>query len=152
MRILLLVTLLVFGLHGHTKEYDIGRDSKQRKEPLKLGKVLEGKIIQVRNVTVEPTSTAKRTGRAIGAATGAAGARALRKKGILIPALGGLIGGVVGNSVTDSLKRVTAQELLVVMENGDFVELTQAESDLRPGQEVYVIRSRGKTRVILKGV
>lgn len=131
-------------------DYDIGRDSNRRNGTLSEGTVREGKVIQVRNVKIEPTSTAKNTGRAIGAVVGAGAGSQIGKNRYFSGALGGLLGGVGGDMAADAIASSTAQEIIILRDDGKSTTITQAQSDLQEGQEVYLVQSAGKIRVVAK--
>ena len=134
----------------HAGDYDISRDENTRSGTLGEGRVQTGQIIHVRNVSIEPTHTAQNTGTSIGAIVGAFIGHEAGKNNSLAVALGGVVGGVVGNITTDIVAHDTAQELIVQKSDGAVMVLTQAGSDMREGDPVYIVESVGKKRVILQ--
>lgn len=150
----ILVCWLVVGLFetAHAGDYDISRDENTRSGTLGEGRVQTGRIIHVRTVSIEPTGTAQATGTSIGAIAGAVLGREMGKNNnnSLFTALGGVVGGLVGNVTADMVARDTAQELIVEKSDGEMMVLTQAGSDMREGDAVYIVSSVGKKRVILR--
>lgn len=147
---LMSLVLIGFVSAASAGDYDIGRDSNTRNGTLGEGTVREGTVIQVRNVQIEPTGTAKNTGRAIGAVVGAGVGSQMSKNRYFTGALGGLLGGVGGDIAADTIASSTAQEIIILREDGKSTTITQAQSDLRAGQKVYLVQSAGKIRVITK--
>ncbi len=149
-----ILAALLFSAFGLSvaNDYDIGRDSNTRSGTLREGTVREGIVIQVRNVKIEPTRVAQRTSRTIGAVVGAGvGSQASKKTSGKIAGgvLGGLLGGVAGDKVGDVVTSSTAQEIIIKHKDTNKVTtLTQAQSNLREGQTVYLVQSAGKIRVI----
>lgn len=141
-------------LHGatisHASQWDIGADSRQRTEALQVGRVVEGVVVQARNVQVAPTTTANTVSTGIGGLLGGAlGSQAGKGNGKYIAgALGAVLGGVAGNAVGERVNSATAQELIIRKSDGGLVAITQAESSLHSGQAVYLVESYGKARVV----
>lgn len=141
-------------LHGasitHASQWDIGADSRQRQEALQGGQVIEGVVVQARNVEIAPTATANTVSTGLGGLIGGAlGSKAGKGNGKYIAgALGAVLGGVAGNVVGEKINSATAQELIIRKSDGGLVAITQAESSLQPGQAVFLIQSYGKVRVI----
>lgn len=130
--------------------WDIGADSKQRSEVLGMGAVHQGVIVQARSVRIEPNN--QYVSASLGGLIGAAlGNRVSSNSGRgVATAVGSVFGAVVGNAVGGSMGGVAAQELLVRLENGTLISVTQAESRLSPGQPVFLVQSGGKIRVTPK--
>lgn len=141
---------IVSGTVAHAGDYDISANGNTRNGTLSQGQVDEGVIVNVRTVQVEPSNTAQMAGTGIGAALGAAaGNRMGRNNGnYAATALAGILGGVAGNIATDMIADTTGQELIIRKTGGQAVVITQAGSNLVPGQAVYLVDSAGKTRVI----
>lgn len=141
-------------LHGatiaHANQWDIGADSRQRNEALQVGRVVEGVVVQARNIRVAPTGTANTVSTGLGGLLGGAlGSQAGKGNGKYIAgALGAILGGVAGNAVGERVNSATAQELIIRKNDGGLVSITQAESSLYAGQGVYLVESYGKVRVI----
>jgi outer membrane lipoprotein SlyB len=148
---LLIAVLSASPVFAHAGDYDISADGNTRSGTLREGKVMEGKIINVRTVDIESSTKAQYTGTAIGAAAGAVIASQVgAKNSFLLNSLGGLVGGAVGNVATDKLMHATAQELIILKTDGKATTITQADSELKEGQNVYLVESAGKIRVIPK--
>ena len=68
--------------------------------------------------------------------------------------VGGLVGSVVGSEVGESLSRKKGLELIILLENnGKEISVVQEISEdlnynFRKGDEVRIIRSAGRTRVV----
>ncbi|MFZ2629294.1 MAG: hypothetical protein WAX67_10480 [Rugosibacter sp.] len=135
---------------SHAGDYDISANGNTRNGTLGQGQVDEGVVVNVRLVKVEPSNMAQATGTGIGAALGAAAGNQLGRNGgnYAATALAGVLGGVAGNIATDMIAQDTAQEVIIRKANGQMVVITQAESSLGVGQQVYLVDSAGKTRVI----
>jgi outer membrane lipoprotein SlyB len=135
---------------AHSNEWDIGAASRQRNEALQVGRVLEGTVVQVREVNVAPTTTANAVSTGVGGILGGAiGAKMGKGNGRYVAgALSAVLGGVVGNAIGERAMRATAQEIIIRKGDGGIIAVTQAESELYAGQPVYLIESYGKVRVI----
>jgi outer membrane lipoprotein SlyB len=131
-------------------EYDIGRDSRQRNETLGTGRVMAGVVLQTRDIAVQSSTASQTVSTSVGALLGGAiGSKAGKGNGRYVAtALGGVLGGLAGNQVGDMISSAKAQEIIVKREDGGLSVLTQAESDLREGDQVYLVESAGKVRVI----
>lgn len=138
----------------YASEWDIGANSRQRNEALQVGRVVEGVVIQVRQIEVAPTYAANTVSTGIGGLIGGAlGSRVGKGNGRYVAsALGAVLGGVAGNAVGEKINSATAQELIVRKSDGGLVAITQAESSLEAGQAVYLVESYGKVRVIPRGI
>lgn len=150
----LIAIVAAAALHGaaitHAAEWDIGADSRQRSEALQSGRVVEGVVVQLRNIRVAPTTAANTVSAGVGGLLGAAlGSQAGKGNGKYIAGvLGAVLGGVAGNAVGERVSSAVAQELIVRKRDGVLVSITQAESSLYAGQAVYLVESYGKIRVI----
>ena len=133
-------------------DYDISADSMQRSGALGTGYVEEGVIVQVNMVTVEGSSTTNTVGTGLGAAVGGGlGSMAGKGKGKYLTGLiGAAAGGFGANAATDALSSSKAQELIIKKANGQITVITQADSNLAAGQNVFLLQSGGKTRVVAK--
>lgn len=132
-------------------EWDIGADSKQRNEALYSGQVKAATVIQVREVAIAPTTTAQTVSAGLGAVAGGALASNIGKGNgrYVAGALGAMLGGVAGKALGEKISYAKAQEVIVKKDDGQLAVITQAESNLQPGQAVFlVMESYGKVRVI----
>lgn len=131
-------------------EYDIGRDSRTRQETLYSGQVKAGTVVQVREVAVQSSQSAQTVSTGVGALLGGVlGSKAGNGNGRYVAsALGAVLGGLAGNKVGDMVSSAKAQEIIVRKEDGGLIVITQADSDLRAGQAVFLVESYGKVRVI----
>jgi len=151
MKSLFLVILALLSTQAYAwNEYDIGRDSRQRNEALGTGRVMAGVVLQTRDVAVQSSTASQTVSTSVGALVGGAlGSKVGKGNGRYVAtALGGVLGGVAGNQVGDMISSAKAQEIIVKREDGALSVLTQAESDLRSGDQVYLVESAGKVRVI----
>lgn len=135
---------------AHAGQWDIGANSMQRNEALSVGRVVEGVIVQARQVAIAPTTAANSVTTGVGGLLGAAlGSQAGKGNGRYVAgALGAVLGGVAGNAVGEKVNTATAQELIIRKNDGGLISVTQAESNLFAGQAVYLTESYGKVRVI----
>lgn len=151
MIVLVLCSLIVGYFEvAHAGDYDISRDENTRSGTLNEGRVQKGRIINVRNVRIEPTATAQATGTALGALVGGIAGNKMRGRngGYSAAAVGSVLGGIAGNVTTDMLTHDTAQELIIEKSDGQNVVISQAGSDMEEGELVYIVESVGKKRVI----
>jgi outer membrane lipoprotein SlyB len=141
---------LIVATSAHANEWDIGAASWQRNEALQVGRVLEGTVVQVREVNVAPTTSANAVSTGVGGILGGAiGAKMGKGNGRYVAgALSAVLGGVVGNAVGEKVMHSTAQEVIVRKGDGGLIAVTQAESGLHDGQPVYLVESYGKVRAI----
>ncbi|URQ62801.1 hypothetical protein M9B40_03485 [SAR86 cluster bacterium] len=122
--------------------------------------VQSGTIVSVKEITIEGDRDAgTASGAVIGAiVTGSAAKRSADGDGETSELIGGLVGGlvgsVVGSEVGEALSRKKALELIILLEkNGKEISVTQEISEdlnynFRKGDEVRIIRSAGRVRVI----
>ena len=150
--LILIAALALVSANALAGDYDISADSMQRSGTLGTGYVEEGVIVQVNIVTVEGSSTANTVGTGLGAAVGGGLGSTLGKgKGKYLTGLiGAAAGGFGGNMATDALSSSKAQELIIKKANGQITVITQADSNLAAGQNVFLLQSGGKTRVVAK--
>lgn len=135
---------------AYAGEWDIGANSMQRNEALSMGRVVEGVIVQARQVEIAPTGVSNGVTTGVGGLLGAAlGSKAGKGNGRYVAgALGAVLGGVAGNAVGEKVNSATAQELIIRKSDGGLLAITQAESNLFAGQAVYLTEMNGKVRVI----
>jgi outer membrane lipoprotein SlyB len=131
------------------QDWDTGAQSRARYETLSHGRVLEGVVVQTRNIAIQPTTTSNIASASIGGAIGAAiGSRIGGGQGrMLATTLGGIIGAATGKIAGDAFSGTQGQELIIRMNSGVLMSITQSESNLMPGQQVYLVESGGKIRV-----
>ena len=122
--------------------------------------VLSGTVVSVKEVIIEGDRDAgTASGAVIGAiVTGSAAKRSADGDGETSELIGGLVGGlvgsVVGSEVGESLSRKRGLELIILLENnGKEISVVQEISEdlnynFRKGDEVRIIRSAGRTRVV----
>nr|ALS56199.1 hypothetical protein [uncultured bacterium EIL27G07] len=122
--------------------------------------VQSGTIVSVKETTIEGDRDAgTASGAVIGAiVTGSAAKRSADGDGETSELVGGLVGGlvgsVIGSEVGESLSRKKALEFIILLEkNGKEISVTQEISEdlnynFRKGDEVRIIRSAGRVRVI----
>ena len=145
----ILITLSLVTQAVSAQDWDTGAQSRTRYETLSSGRVLEGVVVQTRNITIQPTTTSNIASAGIGSVLGAAiGSRAGSGHGrMLATTLGGIIGAAAGKVAGDAFSGTQGQELIIRMGSGALMSITQSESNLMPGQQVYLVESGGKIRV-----
>jgi outer membrane lipoprotein SlyB len=140
---------------AHAGDWDIGASQKGRQEALKTGTVSSGVVLQVRTVDVAPSGAANTVSTTVGGIVGGAlGSKMGQGNGRYVAAtLGAILGGVAGNMAGEQISSAKAQEIIVKKEDGTLVSVTQAQSDLRPGEPVFLIQEGGwgNVRVIPRG-
>jgi len=140
---------LAFGQVAMAQQWDIGAQSRQRQEALSTGQVFTAVVVQVREIEVAPSNTNTYAATGLGTALGALiASRAGNGNGRYVAsALGGVIGAVAGGVAGNMLGGTKAQEIIVRFNTGNLAAITQTQSSLSPGQQVYLVESAGKIRV-----
>lgn len=151
MKTAIILAVLAAGANlAHAGDWGICANSAQRQEALSVSQVVEGTVLQVRNVAVEPSTTANVVSTSLGRVIGAAlGSRVGNGQGrIVAGAIGGLLGAVAGKTAGEHFD-AQAQEAVIRLRSGNVIAVTQAESSLYAGQEVLLVSgASGKVRVI----
>lgn len=145
----ILLAIALFTQGALAQDWDTGAQSRARYEALTYGRVQEGVVVQTRSIAIQPTTATSFTTAGVGGAIGAAlGSRAGSGHGrVLATTLGGIIGAAAGKVAGDAFSGAHGQELIIRMKNGALMSITQSESNLTPGQQVFVVESGGKFRV-----
>jgi len=146
---LILIALSLVTQMVSAQDWDTGAQSRSRYEALSYGRVQEGVVVKTRNIAIQPTTTSNVASAGIGGVIGAAlGSRAGSGHGrMLATTLGGIIGAAAGKVAGDAFSGAQGQELIIRMGSGALMSITQSESNLMPGQQVYLVESGGKIRV-----
>lgn len=113
-----------------------------------LQTVDSGTVQSVRQVLIEGTTS--NIGTASGAALGGIAASNIGAgRGAAAASIGGaLIGGFIGAAAEEGLTRQMGLEIIVRLDTGRIVAVTQAADELfRPGQRVRVLYGNGTARV-----
>lgn len=121
-------------------------------EALRQGDVFQGTILAARDVTIQGSASAKLVGTAAGAGIGGVIASRVGKGNgkTVATVLGAILGGAVGNEIADGVSMELAQEVVVKMEDGRKIAVTQAigHVPLARGDTVFVTRTNtGNYRV-----
>lgn len=130
-----------------------GTDYERGEARKGVGAPKSGRVIYVREVTIQGTDNARYAGTAIGAAVGAvAGSRGggssstrLIKSTVL-----GSVGGIAGGYVAERVSSERAQEIIVDHGNDNITTVVQSIEDgviFKVGDRVLIIGVGGKTRV-----
>jgi outer membrane lipoprotein SlyB len=122
--------------------------SYTRSQARKEETVRHGTVQSVRAVTIEGTKTP--IGALAGAGVGGiAGSTIGHNSGSAIAAIiGGVAGGLAGAAAEEAITREPGLEIIVRLDNGNTVAITQkADRNFRPGERVYVISGGGAARV-----
>ncbi len=123
-------------------------------EALAAGQSVNGVVLDVRRVRLEPDAAKKIAGTTAGAAIGGlAGVRASgtaegKMAGV---AVGSIFGGWLGGAAATQIASQEAMEIIVQTSDGRAVVVVQAVSggeSLSIGQKVFVINVRGNSRVV----
>lgn len=117
-----------------------------RPETRMLQQVQFGAIVDVRAVVLDatPSGQGAAAGALLGSLPGAQGGSANRA------AIGAVVGSLLGQGVEDAANRRPGVELLVRLDDGNHVAITQETDGLAylPGQRVRVITLNGSARVV----
>lgn len=107
-----------------------------------------GTVESVRPVQIEGTKTPIGTV-AGGAVGGVAGSTIGSGKGSGVAAiLGAVVGGIVGSAAEEGLTRRDGLEIIVKLDSGNTIAITQeADENFSPGERVHVISGGGVSRV-----
>ena len=110
--------------------------------------VRNGTVESVRPVTIEGTKTPIGTV-AGGAVGGVAGSTIGSGKGSAVGAIiGAVAGGIAGSVAEEALTRKQGLEIIVKLDSGNTVAITQeADEQFRPGERVRIISGGGVSRV-----
>ena len=117
-----------------------------------VGQATTGTVVALRPVNVRASETTTRAAMAVGGVAGAAlGSKAGGRDWATrtaAAALGGLVGSVLAGAAAEALPTGSATEV-VVEQSGRLTVVVQAGNHgLKVGDRVYVIASRGQTRVV----
>ncbi len=120
--------------------------SYSRAETRMLQQVQLGELIEVRDVTLDGQSTGQ--GAAMGAVLG--GVSGAQRGNATQAAIGGVIGTLLGQGIEDAVAQRKGVELLVKLDDGSLVAVTQQTDGLKyaPGQRVRVLSFNGNARVV----
>ena len=119
-----------------------------RGQARKESTVKNGTVESVRTVTIEGTKTP--IGATVGAAVGGvAGSSIGHDKGSIVAGiLAGVAGGLVGSAAEEVITREPGLEIIVKLDSGNTVAITQkADEEFKPGERVHVISGAGASRV-----
>lgn len=110
--------------------------------------VRNGTVESLRTVTIEGTKTPIGT-LAGGAVGGVAGSTVGGGRGSAVAAiLGAVAGGIAGSAAEEALTRKQGLEIIVKLDSGNTVAITQeADEKFSPGERVRVISGGGVSRV-----
>jgi outer membrane lipoprotein SlyB len=128
---------------------NLGGSSYSRDEARKEQSVELGKVLSVRDVTIEGTSGT--VGVIAGGTTGAvAGSAVGGGKGKIVGGvLGGIGGAIAGSAIEKGVTKRPGVELTLAMDNGKTIAVVQEKGEtFMPGDRVQVVKtSSGTTRV-----
>jgi outer membrane lipoprotein SlyB len=117
-----------------------------RAETRMLQQVQLGELLEVREVTLDaqPTGQGGTAGVVLGGVSGAQRGNATQA------AIGGVLGSFLGQGIEDAAGRRKGLELLVKLDDGNLVSVTQEADGLKyePGQRVRVLLLNGTARVV----
>ncbi|HSS46077.1 MAG TPA: glycine zipper 2TM domain-containing protein [Burkholderiales bacterium] len=142
--IILLVTYMVLGGCAQSLSGSAYSRGQARQEQ----NVRNGTVESVRPVKIEGTKTP--IGTVAGAAVGGvAGSTIGSGKGSGVAAiLGAVVGGIAGSAAEEGLTRKQGLEIIVKLDSGNTVAITQeADEQFRPGERVRIISGGGVSRV-----
>ncbi len=144
----LLIALLAASLILDGCASSMSGSAYTRGQARKESTVKNGTVESVRPVTIEGTKTP--IGAVAGAGVGGiAGSSIGQNKGSAIAAiLGGVAGGLVGSAAEEAITREQGLEIIVKLDSGNTVAITQkADEEFKPGERVHVISGGGASRV-----
>ena len=144
----LLIILLAASLILDGCASSMSSSAYTRGQARKESTVKNGTVESVRQVTIEGTKTP--IGATAGAAVGAvAGSSIGHDKGSAVAAiLAGVAGGLVGSAAEEVVTREQGLEIIVKLDSGNTVAVTQkADEEFKPGERVRVSSGSGSSRV-----
>jgi len=153
----LLVLLSIFIFSGCAGTNLTGTQYERGDARRAAGAPTYGRVIYVREVTIQGTDSAKYAGTAIGAVVGAAvgsasGGSSSTK--VLKSTVLGSAGGIAGSYIGDKVSSEKAQEIIVDHGNNQITTVVQSVEDgvyFKVGDQVMIIGIGGKTRVAPSG-
>ncbi|MGH8744779.1 MAG: glycine zipper 2TM domain-containing protein [Burkholderiales bacterium] len=143
-----LIALLVTGMLLGGCAQSLSGSAYSRGQARQEQIVRNGTVESVRPVTIEGTKTP--IGTVAGAAVGGvAGSTVGSGKGSGVAAiLGAVVGGIAGSAAEEGLTRKPGLEIIVKLDSGNTVAITQeADEQFRPGERVRIISGGGVSRV-----
>ena len=144
----LLIALLAASLILEGCASSMSSSAYTRGQARKESTVKNGTVESVRPVTIEGTKTP--IGATAGAAVGGvAGSSIGHDKGSAVAAiLARVAGGLVGSAAEEVVTREQGLEIIVKLDSGNTVAVTQkADQEFKPGERVHVISGSGSSRV-----
>lgn len=144
----LLIALLASGMVLGGCAQSLSGSAYSRGQARQEQNVRNGTVESVRPVTIEGTKTP--IGTVAGAAVGGvAGSTVGSGKGSGVAAiLGAVVGGIVGSVAEEGLTRKQGMEIIVKLDSGNTVAITQvADEEFKPGERVRIISGGGVSRV-----
>ncbi len=144
----LLIALLATGMVLGGCAQSLSGSAYSRGQARQEQNVRNGTVESVRPVRIEGTKTP--IGTVAGAAVGGvAGSTVGSGKGSGVAAiLGAVVGGIAGAAAEEGLTRKQGLEIIVKLDSGNTVAITQeADEQFRPGERVRIISGGGVSRV-----
>ncbi|HVS26248.1 MAG TPA: glycine zipper 2TM domain-containing protein [Burkholderiales bacterium] len=144
----LLIALLATGMLLGGCAQSLSGSAYSRGQARQEQNVRNGTVESVRPVRIEGTKTPIGTV-AGGAVGGVAGSTVGSGKGSAVAAIiGAVAGGIVGSAAEEAVTRKDGLEIVVKLDSGNTVAITQeADEQFRPGERVRIIAGGGVSRV-----
>lgn len=153
--VLVTMTLALFTASAHAGLFGSEDSSSavEKGSARTLNKVMKGVVLQVSEAKIEEATGVKGTGASAGMATGAAlGAGPTGRGGLFGAVVGAVAGGIGGAIVAATAGTQTAQDLIIQLEAGDVVNITQAVDEkvgaFAEGDSVLVVYKGESARVL----
>lgn len=143
------VTLLTGCAGGPLLSQGGNSDIYARSQSMQVSQVVEGTILQVRDITISSGSTAKGIGAASGGILGAAMTRKKSSGAQLLASIAGAGGGAL---IASAVGQTRGDEIVVRLNTNEHRSIVQEKSatSFRPGQKVLVIITGMEARVVPK--
>lgn len=124
-------------------------DTYRRGDAMTEGSAVTCRVIQTRAVTMEVGNTAKIVSATAGGLFGVAAAQSQNSNAALTT-LGGVFGAIGGNAIAEKVFADAATEIVMNCEGRPLVVVQQQDGNPGPtkGEQVFVIRNQGRTRVV----
>lgn len=124
-------------------------DVYTRNQSMQMGRVVEGTVVQVREVTIGSGTTANTIGAVVG---GVAGAAIGQKHGAAAMTVATLLGGAAGTLFGSMAGQTKGDEIVVNLGNQGYQSIVQERGafSYSPGQKVLVMINGMEARIVSK--
>lgn len=134
-----------------SESYSRSGSAYARGETLSGGDVVEGTVLQVREVKMEASATARTTGTVAGAGIGGAVGAALPKNKaakVVGGIVGGVAGGAAGQTIGEAVSEEIVVELIIKLDSGKKIFVVQKDdTGIQPQDRVFILKAGRTLRV-----